>query len=256
MDQSLFKIALPKWPLLVVLGKPVSIDQAEEIILRTDYYVTYPQSNDKKFDREYCKLINRPLNYENGHKVHPNGTKTHVIQSETDQKFLKKINSLDIYCLRNQRINSSYIGGRHGWCNFSGNIITSNYNIGKWPSVEGVYEEWEIIAKAFPFLDLTCQLVDREYDKDYEVKGYKVLIEYVVKEGKVKVQKPKGQLLFNDSLEDDCPERGILIRHGVHSPTISIKKVKELYKNVCGKVPNWAKLSKYPKWVQENLING
>ena len=100
-----------------------------------------------------------------------------------------KINSIadQLSYLGNEQIVSSWIGGAHGWCDWHGNIFTNNYNIGKWPSCETVYKEWQIIAKAFPFLNLRSQLLSGETCED----GNQPIIEFAVKGGKVTVKKPK-----------------------------------------------------------------
>ena len=50
MTQSeFFELGLPKWPALLVVGKPVTREQAMEIILRTDDL--YFSSNDRPFNR-------------------------------------------------------------------------------------------------------------------------------------------------------------------------------------------------------------
>jgi hypothetical protein len=51
-QQEFFDLGLPKWPALLVVGKPVTRAQAMEIILRTDDL--YFSSNDRSFD----KLLN------------------------------------------------------------------------------------------------------------------------------------------------------------------------------------------------------
>jgi hypothetical protein len=81
--------------------------------------------------------------------------------------------------LYNSRISTASLGGPHGWCDWNGNIITDSYNIGKWPNTEEITEEWERIAAAFPYLDLTAQLVNEE-DTGDELAG-----EWRVKDGTV-----------------------------------------------------------------------
>lgn len=106
-------------------------------------------------------------------------------KSKTDD-----LNLLDLYYLNNHQILSSWIGGPHGWCDWNGNINSSNYNIGKWPSVEDVYNEWVKIAEAFPFLDLRAQLYSGE-TSDHESEP---LVEFTLKHGKVEMSIPSEPL--------------------------------------------------------------
>ena len=89
--------------------------------------------------------------------------------------------------LKNSQIASCYIGGAHGWCNWDGKILSNSMNIGKWPDAVEVLKEWEIIAEAFPFLDLKCQLLSNEI----HVADAFPLIEYTIKDGKVNWRIPE-----------------------------------------------------------------
>jgi hypothetical protein len=48
--QEFFNLYLPKWPGLLVVGKPVTREQAMEIIIRTDSL--WFSTNDYKFSKE------------------------------------------------------------------------------------------------------------------------------------------------------------------------------------------------------------
>ncbi len=54
-------IALPKWPQMIVTGKPVTIHQAKDIILRTDSFLTdsyeHAGGNNQEFNDWYRKYI-------------------------------------------------------------------------------------------------------------------------------------------------------------------------------------------------------
>lgn len=60
-----------------------------------------------------------------------------------------------------QRVSSCFISGSHGWCHPGGTISFVD-NVGKWPSVEEIKNDWEILAKAFPFLKMEITLMDKE----------------------------------------------------------------------------------------------
>lgn len=181
-----------KWPGLLVKGEHVTPDQAAEIIVRTAYWPM--SSNTKDFDELANKIAGFP-NYNFG---------------EPDEDFLKRekriesaekrLGVLDINYLHNWFITSSWVGGPYGWCHWSGGIYALNYNIGKWPSLEDVTEEWEIIAKAFPFLDLRAQvLADEAGFGDVTPTA-----EWIVKGGKVEVVAPTEPLYP----KDECLKEG------------------------------------------------
>lgn len=163
-----------KWPAIVVVGKPVTEAQAREIIVRTSGLSFH--SNNHEFTR----------------RLH-----SHIYGIEVDNdrwfdhnRYIMAMNKYgiirDLEYLTNHRIVSSYIGGPHGWCDWDGSIFCNTYNIGKYPSEKDVREEWARIATAFPYLDLKCQLWEKEVGEE----GNKPEIQYNVKGGKVRVVKP------------------------------------------------------------------
>lgn len=191
--EKLINRGLPKWPCLLVVGKPVSTDAAKEIIIRTDGL--FFSTNDRTFERHANFLIYgveaesynlttellKKLNTSNYSKVY-----------DYENKQRAKYGTIDLTYLNNRRIVSSYIGGPHGWCDWDGNIGCNTYNIGKWPSIKEVRDDWAAIAKTFPFLDLRSQLLDKEQCE--QPQGNPV-VEFVVKNGKVRVVEPKSLLI-------------------------------------------------------------
>lgn len=148
MSDEIVSRDLTKWPRLLVTGQSVSEDQANEILIRTDSWML--MSNDSGWIRTVCAAA--------GLTVGPYGW------PEGLDEFRASIGALNLSYLENSRIASSWIGGPHGWCSWSGRIGCSTYNLGKWPSTEAVCDDWEAIAAAFPYLDLTAQLVADEGD--------------------------------------------------------------------------------------------
>jgi hypothetical protein len=222
-QQEFFDLDLPKWPALLVVGKPVTREQAMEIILRTDDL--YFSSNDRSFNKllnEYFYDIEVTDEYYGGEnksiakKINVEENDYKLIWDYKEQKN-SEIKSLDLHYLSNSRIVSCWIGGAHGWCDWDGNIGTSNYNIGKWPSVGEVYNDWVKIAEEFPFLELTCQLQNSEAGDD-DIIAVPV-VEYRIKDGKVEMVNPTeliAQYKFDDEVmikrfSDPHSERGCTI---------------------------------------------
>lgn len=183
MTFDISNVGLPKWPALVVRGERVSVEQAAEIIVRTDSWRL--STNDRQWGRQVRELVGlRPDPWEG-----PSSNRT--LQEITadidhDETIRAGLGVLELEYLRNSQIASCWIGGPHGWCHWNGRIGSDNYNIGKWPSAEEVMGEWSLIAAAFPFLKLTCQLFNGETCEE----GTRPVIEYVVAERKVTAREP------------------------------------------------------------------
>ena len=194
--EEFFNLGLPKWPALLVVGSPVTRQQAMEIIIRTDGL--YFSSNDREFDKQLNEYFYDIQIDEAGYGEDKKAIAKKLNVAENDWNAIfeyqrmkaEEIGRLGLSYLNNSQIVSSWIGGPHGWCDWQGNIHTRNYNIGKWPSVEEVYNDWVTIAEAFPFLDLRCQLLNSEAGE--EVDEQKPVVEFVVKDGKVEMVEPNG----------------------------------------------------------------
>jgi len=214
-NKDFFNIALPKWPAMVVVGRPVSQQQAMEIIIRTDDLGF--SSNDHKFDKElneYFYDVKIDSDVYDAVITKLGISKELKYSNELYDYMYKKrseVGQVKLTYLNNSRITSSWVDGAHGWCDWNGNIGCNNYNIGKWPSVEEVYNEWKLIAKAFPYLDLTCQLMNHESSCEDMVDDPKPLINFVVKNGRVRMKEPDGYKSIPKSGVFTVDERGCTI---------------------------------------------
>lgn len=188
MNEELFNKALPKWPAIVVVGEPVTEQQAMAINVMTDRFSFC--SNDREFEKQIHKLL-----YEvdeswsdltdalkEKHNTDFNGV------WDIQNSVSKKYGVLELNYMSNSRIVSSWIGGPHGWCNWDGTIGSSNYNIGKYPSVRDVYEDCVKVAEAFPFLKMKVQLMNQEAGEDDE--PLEAIVEYSIKDGEVDMYEP------------------------------------------------------------------
>jgi hypothetical protein len=159
---------LTKWPRLLVSGKTVTPAQADEILVRT-CVPDYLRGNDPEWAAVVGKIM--------GFNLGEDWPKDPEIEKDPKRRMAwyrerwaardARMDELGIFggeYLHTSRIASSYICGPHGWCDWDGRIYCDNYNIGKWPSTEEVTTEWTAIAEAFPFLDLTSQLISEEGD--------------------------------------------------------------------------------------------
>lgn len=178
IDSRVWNIGLPKWPAMVIKGANVTPEQAQEILIRT---ARFPLStNDRDFERAIYGVLG----------VHRYADVYSLEHYDALHSAVSSLGVLNLSYLRNDRIASCWIGGPKGWCNWDGTIGTSNYNIGKWPSVGEVADDWRAIAKAFPYLTLRCQLFCREVCEEGKVP----LVEFTVDAGDVLVWKPESDL--------------------------------------------------------------
>jgi hypothetical protein len=140
---------LTKWPRLLVEGEPVTEQQANEILIRTNSW--FLSSNDRAWEELVYELAGIERTGQFGYP-----------DRESLAAFRERAKVLDLSYLDNERIVSSWIGGPKGWCDWDGTIGATNYNIGKWPALEHVTGDWQAIAAAFPYLSLRAQLAPDE----------------------------------------------------------------------------------------------
>lgn len=201
-QKEFFNIGLPKWPALVITGKLVTKEQAAEIIVRTNGYLS---CNDHAFANRAQALV-YDVDLSGVEVERYSGIEDAIRQQlgigkeqwkevwDYRESKEKELGMIELCYLNNSRICSSWIGGPHGWCDWKGNIGCFNYNIGKWPSVEEVFHEWKLIAKTFPFLDLTSQLFNHEASCEDMTDNPGPVIQFKIKDGKVKMSIPKEPL--------------------------------------------------------------
>jgi hypothetical protein len=234
--EEFFEIGLPKWPGLLVKGEKITEEQAAEIILRTSGWIS---CNDNDFTNAvncliydvqddgkpaYYDKVNHLIREKIGVEKDSPGTWEKIW--EYKEKRDNEIGILDLGYLGNHQICSSWIGGPHGWCNWDGTISACNYNVGKWPTIEEVYNEWKLIAKTFPFLDLRCQLLNHEQCSPEMVGNPGPVIEFRLKDGKVKMSIPNKVL---------CESEDVDFRGFENEIGCSVEKVKETIESILNK---------------------
>lgn len=159
---------LTKWPLLLVSGADVTPEQADEILIRT-CSPDYLRGNDPEWAQTVGRIMGFDLSWDwpKDPEIEANPQRRMAWYRKRWADRDARMDELGIFggeYLYTSRISSNYIGGPHGWCDWNGRIYCDNYNIGKNPDAEEITAEWTAIAAAFPFLDLTCQLVSDEGD--------------------------------------------------------------------------------------------
>lgn len=212
LNRNPLEIRLPKWPALTVVGERVTPDQAAEIIIRTDSW--HFGCNDQDLTRQLRRAAG--LSPE-GSRV--SDCKEFLKDMDHDDLVKSRYRVLNIEYLHNARIVSSYIDGPHGWCDWYGRIECSSYNIGKWPDAETVFEEWLLIARAFPFLRLRSQLYNVETSEPGEP-----VVEYAVWDGNVEAKIPEYELKRREDFSANSAYALIFTPPGIRESGCSIQQ--------------------------------
>lgn len=202
-NEDLFEQCLPKWAACVVKGQQVTLDQAKEILIRTDSWRLY--SNDREWEESVAAAAGYP-------RLEDTEDFSKYGKLLDDWESSHGIIRLEYLC--NSQIITLGAPNSRGWCHWDGTIYKNGANIGKWPEVENVYNDWVRIAGAFPFLKLKCQVFDSECGNF----GIQPVVEFVINSGKVEVREPTEafiveeenisllltSILFNQTRERGC----------------------------------------------------
>lgn len=182
--------AMGKWPRLIVVGEQVTPEQADVILVRT--HLPYVSCGDEEWQWAVENAFRLPHQRDRdkaAEEAFKAGESFDWISwHKKEQESWEGLGLLPLEYLHNYRVESSSSNGPHGWCDWDGSIGCSNYNIGKWPEVGKLTEEWRLIAETFPFLRLQCQVMAEErYGEDGEVVGVPpVVAEWHVGDGLVR----------------------------------------------------------------------
>ncbi len=175
-----------KYPLLAFQGERVTTDQAAEILIRCD---TFQFGCNEIVEREVWRSlgigprapwVRKGSNRRRAWKEREwsrlgslEWARMHALKESTGNLWLQE--------LETHRIMDS--GGPYGWCDWDGTIDHA-ITIGKWPELEHVREDFETIAREWPFLRMTAQL--------YE--GDTPILDFLVKDGAVTLREATGVL--------------------------------------------------------------
>lgn len=125
---------LTKWPRLLVVGAPVTEEQANDILVRT-CVPAYLSGNDKRWSEAVRHILGfRQDEQPEDPALREDGAARMAWfreQWEYNDRRKEELGILDLNYLYNARIASSWLGGPFGWCNWDGTIFCDNFNIGK-----------------------------------------------------------------------------------------------------------------------------
>lgn len=177
--QALSDVTLIKWPQMIVTGASVTREQAKEIIIRTDPFFSdvalYAGGNDQEFTIRYQQQSG---------VLAAVSCSDQQIRERVQEAVDSVVKPIPLDYLDNDWASSGFVYGPHGWCQPDGTIEYHD-NIGKWPEAVELYDEWQFIARAFPYLSLFVSFMDAEScDTDASV-----VLQFVLHEGAVRVVK-------------------------------------------------------------------
>ena len=165
MNEELLNVGLPKWPQMVVWGESITTEQAYDIIMRTDSFLCdfseYGGGNNREWNKWAKQTLGIAAAMDMLERLYENPADRHQKQWQLDDRFKALAGIVSTSYVTNDWASSAFIFGPHGWCHPDGTIGFSD-NVGKWPSVQDVLEDWHHIAVAFPYLNLTATLMSGE----------------------------------------------------------------------------------------------
>jgi len=152
---------LPKWPQMFTSGARVTMDQACEIIRRTDSFFRGYGGNDVAFDERLGARLRMP------HRFRWDGSMDSDVhgQWERSRAWERRWGLIETSYVSNDWISCCFIFGAHGWCHPDG-VIAYVDNVGKWPTIDEIAQDWTAVAVEFPFLDLAATLMSGEACED------------------------------------------------------------------------------------------
>ena len=184
-QEELINQALPKWPQMLVTGKSVTVEQAKEIIFRTDDFLfdtsEYSGGNNHAFNREYQRVAGLDRYTTSDQKELMKNWKKLWRFAELVRE---RAGFVGTQYVKNCWASCSFIWGAHGWCSPQGRIHFID-NVGKWPTIREVLDDWQAIAQAFPYLNLVATLMSGEGGDE----GTTPIVNIVVKDGTATLEK-------------------------------------------------------------------
>lgn len=181
---NLSNVALPKWPQMLVWGQPVTREQARDIIYRTDDFFWEFSAYGGGNNHEWNKWARETLGIQavlDQADTQPEAARwRYTCDIESEVRELGQFVSTSY--VRNSWASCAFIFGPHGWVHPDGKIGYVD-NVGKWPSADEIFEDWQVLATAFPYLDLTVTLMSGESCED----DAEPVVSFRVKDGKVLV---------------------------------------------------------------------
>jgi len=226
-QKMLFNRGLPKWPQMIVTGDSVSEEQALEIIRRTDTFFAYGWGGN---DHQYSAWVKEVLGYPDvdGAPI------DHFAETcRARENWLAKWGFIQTEYVCNEWIATCYAGGPHGWMHPDGSVGYAE-NIGKWPEVEEVYEDWTKIAEAFPFLNLEVTLMSGEQTEYHS----RPVVSFLIRNGAVELVDPERYDIHRENGRERPRSCEVRLDFGYYSGErgLSPKQISQWAEDMKGKM--------------------
>lgn len=192
--KELFELNLPKWPQLIVTGESVTPEQALEVIRRTDSFFNDGYGgNNHEWNDKVIETTNYPKDSDFDFGAGSNFFDGFEFYVKAINEWKKNWQYVTTEYVHNSWISCAYIGGPNGWMHPDG-VIGFSENIGKWPSIKEVYDDFCIIAHNFSFLNMEATLMSGE-QCEYDIHP---VVSFKIKDGKVRVIDPNYKDVHNE----------------------------------------------------------
>lgn len=184
---------------VLVNGTNVSKEQAEDIIFRTDYFLTNilcRGGNNFELNSWYATLSGLEVLSKMVFDKHDLVEST-IIFEKLQERIDGELGIIHCNILGNDVTSSPYIFEEHGWCDYDGRIyFIDDVDIGNYKSnaFNTFLKDIEAIASAFPYLNMYITIMDGEsINDDDEIP--EPMVSFKVHEGSVSVL--KGNLKYH-----------------------------------------------------------
>ena len=208
--EDLTSAKLPKWPQMLVTGTTLPAEQALEIIRRTDCFFCGCSGNDRNFISKARKLCYMPICPSRNSPAYRNPDGTENLEefykdihafSDRENEWREAWGIVSSEYITNDWISCPFTDGPYGWCHPDGTIgFTSN--VGKWPSVDEIYNEWYTVAQTFPFVELEVTLMS-----DEEGCGGSPIVSFLIRNGRVEIIDPDERDIHSEFNRDIPKDR-------------------------------------------------
>lgn len=207
-------VELDRWNAVYITGRSVSHSTAREILMRTDGNIRSMRlsTNAHEFKTHVSNAFGWSVVQawdDAWHRLNDDERDQFrtIVGVNTpwsiDELFAERVGTIQLSTMETDLLCSCYVGGPTSWITPNGTIFMMNKNLGKWPDVKAIAEDWATLAENFQELDLVCTVMDNEWCSDERLSP---VVQYVVKDGTVIVQPPVMELhdpVYNFDLYGD-----------------------------------------------------
>ncbi|AFH14851.1 hypothetical protein LU11_gp320 [Pseudomonas phage Lu11] len=184
LPKEMADLGLPKWPQIMIVGDSVTEEQALDIILRTDKFITGISEPMSRRFTQLRALIHKQSGMDAIVKAankHDHEGVVFFLKYHAQKYIRDALGFCSFECIHNTWAASSYLHGAYGFCSPEGKIFYCDNSRGSYPSTQSYYEDLLALAEAFPYLRFKSSMYGGEHCDD----AVKCVISFVVENGTV-----------------------------------------------------------------------